>query len=74
MADPYGLGKVLTASPHYETVIIDSMTSLAYAALVNAVATNPNSTIERPGIHGYGYRNATVLAVTVAFMRLCQAA
>ena len=72
MADPYGLGKVLTASPHYETVIIDSMTSLAYAALVNAVSVNPRSTIEQPGIHGYGFRNATVLAVTVALMRMCQ--
>jgi hypothetical protein len=71
-ADPYGLGKILAAMPHVETLIIDSMTSLAYAALQNAVSVNPRSTIEQPGIHGYGYRNATVLAVTVAIMRMCQ--
>ena len=48
------------------------MTALAYAALQNAVSVNPRSTIERPGIHGYGYRNASVLAATVAIMRVCQ--
>ena len=32
-ADPYGLSKVLTSRPDYETVVIDRMTALAYAAL-----------------------------------------
>ena len=71
-ADPLGLGRVLSARPDYGTVVIDSMTALAYAALQNAVSVNPRSTIEQPGIHGYGYRNASVLAATVAVMRVCQ--
>lgn len=71
-ADPYGIGAVLKARPDLETVIIDSMTSLAYAALQNAVSINRSSTIEQPGIHGYTYRNATVLAITVSIMRICQ--
>lgn len=71
-ADPYGLGKLLASRPDIETVVIDSMTALAYAALQNAVSVNPRSSIEQPGIHGYGYRNASVLAATVAMMRLCQ--
>lgn len=71
-ADPYGLSKILAAEPRYETVVIDSMTALAYAALQNAVSANARSTIEQPGIHGYGYRNASVLAATVAIMRVCQ--
>lgn len=71
-ADPYGLSKVLQTRPDYETVVIDSMTTLAYAALQNAVSSNPRSTIEQPGIHGYAYRNASVLAATVSIMRICQ--
>jgi hypothetical protein len=72
-ADPYGLNKLLQARPDFETVVIDSMTALAYAALQNAVSVNPRSTIEQPGIHGYAFRNASVLAATVAIMRVCQA-
>ena len=69
-ADPYGLGKLLVARPDFETVVVDSMTTLAYAALQNAVVINKSS-IERPGMHGYTYRNASVLRSTVALMRLC---
>lgn len=69
-ADPYGIGKVLAARPDYETVVIDSMTTLAYAALQNSVVIN-KSTIERPGMHGYTYRNASVLRATINIMKLC---
>lgn len=70
-ADPYGIGKVLIARPDIETVVVDSMTTLAYVALQNAVAMNKNSSMEVPGKHGYTYRNASVLRATIALMRLC---
>jgi hypothetical protein len=70
LADPYGIGKILMARPDIETVVVDSMTTLAYAALQNSVMFN-KSTIERPGMHGYTYRNASVLRATIAIMRLC---
>jgi hypothetical protein len=68
--DPYGLGKLLVARPDFETVVVDSMTTLAYAALQNAVVINKSS-IERPGMHGYTYRNASVLRATITLMKLC---
>jgi len=70
LADPYGIGKILMTRPDIETVVVDSMTTLAYAALQNSVMFN-KSTIERPGMHGYTYRNASVLRATIAIMRLC---
>ena len=70
LADPYGIGKILLLRPDIETVVVDSMTTLAYAALQNSVMFN-KSTIERPGMHGYTYRNASVLRATIAIMRLC---
>jgi hypothetical protein len=69
-ADPYGLGKLLAARPDIETLVVDSMTTLAYAALQNSVMINKSS-LERPGMHGYTYRNASVLRATIALMKLC---
>jgi len=70
LPDPYGIGKILLARPDIETVVVDSMTTLAYAALQNSVIFN-KSTIERPGMHGYTFRNASVLRATIAIMRVC---
>jgi hypothetical protein len=71
-ADPYNLSKVLEGSPQLETVIVDSMTSLGYAALEVAVQlAGGKSSLEQPGMHGYTYRNALILRVAVAVMRLC---
>lgn len=71
-ADPYNLSRVLEGAPQYETVIIDSMTSLAYAALEVAVQlAGGKSSLEQPGMHGYTYRNALILRVAVSMMRLC---
>ena len=73
MPDPYGLSKLLASRPDYETVVIDSMTALAYAALQEAVtrAGGAKISMEQPGMQGYGFRNASLLRVTVAVMRLC---
>ena len=71
-ADPYDLSKVLQARPDLETVIVDSMTSLTYVALQEAVLrAGGRSSMEQPGMHGYQWRNASLLRITVAMMRLC---
>lgn len=71
--DPYDLGKILTARPDIETVIIDSVTSLAYVALQEAVlkAGGAKISMEQPGMNGYAYRNAMMLRVAVSIMRTC---
>jgi hypothetical protein len=68
--DPFQLTRYLTANPDIETVVIDSVTTLAYAALREAVghAQNKNSTMESPGINGYAWRNATVLRACTSVM------
>jgi AAA domain-containing protein len=71
-ADPFGLGKVFDARPDIETLVVDSMTTLAYIALAEGVTkAGGNSTIEQPGQNGWGYRNQSLLRVTVNLMRLC---
>ena len=72
-ADPYGLGKVLGEHPEYATVVVDSMTSLAYLALQEAVrnAGGTKISMEQPGMQGYGYRNALLLRITVVIMTMC---
>lgn len=70
MADPFGLTNYLKANPHIETVIVDSVTTLAYTALLEAVASNRNSTLEQPGMHGYTWRNSTVLRTCTSLMRI----
>jgi hypothetical protein len=74
-ADPYGLNKLLTEHPEYETVILDSLTSLSYLALQDAVqrAGGSRISLEQPGINGYAHRNASVVRVTTQLMRLCGA-
>jgi hypothetical protein len=72
-ADPYNLGKILQERPDIETVVVDSMTALSYVALQEAVARAGGSkiSIEQPGMQGYTYRNALMLRITVAIMRIC---
>ena len=72
-ADPYGIGKLLDAHPDIETVIVDSMTALAYIALKEAVqrAGGARTSLEQPGMNGYAFRNASLLRMTVALMQIC---
>jgi hypothetical protein len=74
-ADPYNLDKILKARPDIETVVVDSMTALAYVALQEAVARAGGATIsmEQPGMNGYAWRNASIVRATVALMRICVA-
>jgi hypothetical protein len=49
------------------------MTALSYIALQEAVARAGGAkiSIEQPGMQGYTYRNALMLRITVAIMRIC---
>lgn len=59
----------------FDTVIIDSLTSISGLALENAIAcgkykdSGAPATIERPTLGGYGHRNAQVLAFVKSIMR-----
>ena len=71
-ADPLGIGKIFVARPDIETLVIDSMTTLAYIALAEGVTrAGGTSSIEIPGQNGWSYRNQSLLRVTVNLMRLC---
>jgi hypothetical protein len=72
--DPFGLTKFLNDNPEISTIVLDSMTSLAYMALLEAVSKNRNSTIEQPGIHGYTWRNATLTRIANTMMTITKRA
>jgi hypothetical protein len=69
-ADPYGLEAMLRDRPDIHTVVWDSITAYAYMALQEAVNKNKSSSMEQPGMHGYTWRNASVLRAAVALMTL----
>jgi len=68
--DPYGIEAFLRSHPQVETVIWDSVTAYAYIALQEAVMKNKSSSMEQPGMHGYTWRNASVLRAAVALMTI----
>lgn len=65
-----GLEKVLAENPQIETVVLDSLTALVVLATENAVANVTSATNENPGLKGFGHRNAVVLRIITALMRL----
>ena len=68
--DPFTLARFLNDNPQLNTVVVDSVTTLAYMALQEAVSAEPNrkSTMEQPGMNGYTWRNASVLRVCNTLM------
>jgi hypothetical protein len=56
-ADPFGIKAFIQEHPEVETIVVDSVTTLAFQALQYGVTRVPNSSIEVPGRHGYGTRN-----------------
>jgi AAA domain len=56
-ADPYTLYTMLA---DYDTLIVDSLTKFSEHALQYAVRIAPKSSIENPGMQGYGLRNIYV--------------
>lgn len=70
-SDPYRLTRYLTEYPELETVVFDSMTTYAYMALQEAVSkAGSRSTMERPGMNGYAYRNSLVLRAATTMLAI----
>ena len=68
--DPYGLEAYLREHTNVQTVVWDSVTAYSYMALQEAVAKNNRSSMEQPGMHGYQWRNASVLRAATALMTI----
>jgi hypothetical protein len=65
--DPYTLYNSL---PNFDTVIVDSLTKFSEHALRYAVTIAPKSSIESPGLNGYGMRNIYVGAFVSNLIRI----
>ena len=65
--DPYTLYNSLAA---FDTVIVDSLTKFSEHALRYAVTIAPKSSIESPGLNGYGMRNIYVGAFVSNMIRI----
>ena len=71
-ADPYGIRRFLKANPEVQTVVVDSVTALAFLALQYAVTkAGGNSNIDVPGMNGYGVRNNVMRRVVSSIMQAC---
>lgn len=57
-SDPLGLNAVIA---DYDTIIFDSLTNIAYKAMMHGIPQTKGATIERPSPGAYGVRNALVL-------------
>lgn len=74
--NPFGLDQVLAEQTNIETVVADSITSVAFRALQKAVSDGIGGshtfrpTMEAPGISAYGARNAIVLEVVTGLLRV----
>ena len=68
--DPYTLYSRLA---DFDTVIIDSLTKFSEHALQHAVRMAPKSSIEFPGLNGYGLRNTYVASLISNVLRITSA-
>lgn len=68
--DPFGMRAWLKAHPEVETIVIDSITTLATQALQYAVTKTSNSSFDVPGRHGYGTRNNVMRRVVQVLMQI----
>lgn len=69
--DPFGMRKFLQANPDVETLVIDSITTLAFQALQYAVTkAGGQSNIDVPGMNGYGVRNNVMRRVVQSIMQI----
>lgn len=71
-ADPFSLSKWFERYPNIETLVMDSITTMADKALENAVAVSKNSTILLPGQNGWTARNSLIKRSVSMMIRFCQ--
>jgi hypothetical protein len=70
--DPFGIKVFVKANSDIETIVIDSVTTLAFMALQYAVTiAGGNSNIDVPGKQGYGTRNNVMRRVVQSIMQIC---
>lgn len=70
--DPFGIRAFIKANPDVETIVIDSITTLSFMALQYAVTiAGGKSTIEVPGMNGYGTRNNVMRRAVQVIMQIC---
>jgi len=65
--DPYTLYTLLG---DFDTLIVDSLTKFSEHALQYAVRVAPKSSIEQPGLNGYGLRNICVSSLISNVLRI----
>ena len=65
--EPYGISSLLA---DFDTLIVDSLTKFSEHALQYAVRVAPKSSIERPGLNGYGLRNICVSSLISNVIRI----
>jgi hypothetical protein len=68
--DPYTLYNTLA---DFDTLIVDSLTKFTEHALQYAVRVAPKSSIEAPGMQGYGLRNICVSSLVSNILRITTA-
>lgn len=74
--NPFGLDQILAEQTNIETVVADSLTSVAFRALQKSVSDGIGRsaqfkpTMEAPGISAYGARNAIVMEVVTGLLRV----
>ena len=73
--DPFGIRAFVKANPDVQTIIIDSITTLAFQALQYAVkqpgGQSERSSIDVPGRHGYSVRNNVMRRWIQVIMQIC---
>lgn len=65
--DPYTLYTLLA---DFDTLVVDSLTKFSEHALQYAVRVAPKSSIEQPGLNGYGLRNIAVSSLISNVLRI----
>jgi len=69
--DPFGIKAFINSHPEVETIVIDSITTLAFLALQYAVTkAGGSSNIDVPGMNGYGVRNNVMRRVVQSIMQI----
>lgn len=74
--NPFGLDQFLAENENITTVVVDSITAIAFRALQKAISSGIGASkmfrpsMEAPGISAYGGRNGIVLEVLTGLLRI----
>jgi hypothetical protein len=68
-SDPFSLSQVLD---FYDTIIVDSLTTIGDVAVARGIELTKGATIERPSPGAYGARNALILQLVTNMLKLAE--